>query len=49
MEDGELFDSHFALLPEAKRFPPEPANSQPKLLFSQWFDTWRTRNEGVRQ
>jgi hypothetical protein len=38
-----------ALLPEAKRFPPEPANSQPKPLFSQWFDTWRTRNEGVRQ
>jgi hypothetical protein len=35
--------------PAAKLFPPEPANSQPKPLFSQWFDTWRTRNEGVRQ
>jgi hypothetical protein len=42
-----------ALLPEAKRTPPEPS-SQPKLFFSQWFDTWmfdtwRTRNEGVRR
>ena len=24
-------------------------NRQPKPFFSLWFDTWRTRNEGVRQ
>ncbi|MFZ0289949.1 MAG: response regulator [Candidatus Sulfotelmatobacter sp.] len=24
-------------------------NSQPKPFFSRWLDTWRSRNEGVRQ
>ena len=24
-------------------------NSRPKPFFSRWLDTWRTRNEGVRQ
>jgi hypothetical protein len=36
------------LSPEAKRSSPEPANTPPKPFFSQWFDTWRNRNEGVR-
>ena len=33
----------------AKRSQREPATSQPKPFFSQWFDTWRNRNEGARQ
>jgi hypothetical protein len=37
------------LSPEAGLFPPKLANRQPKQFFSQWFDTWRNRNEGVRQ
>src|SRR5260370_27523561 len=24
-------------------------NSRPRPFFSRWFDTWRSRNEGVRQ
>jgi hypothetical protein len=34
---------------ETKRSRPEPTNSPPKLFFSQWLYTWRSRNEGVRQ
>ena len=34
---------------ETKRSQPEPTNSPPKLFFSQWLYTWRSRNEGVRQ
>jgi hypothetical protein len=34
--------------PEARPSPPDPATRHPKPFFSQWFDTWRTRNEGVR-
>lgn len=34
---------------ETKRSRPEPTNSPPKLLFSQWLYRWRSRNEGVRQ
>jgi hypothetical protein len=32
-----------------KRSRPEPTDSQPKPFFSQWLDTWRSRNEGARQ
>ena len=34
---------------ETKRSRPEPTNCPPKLFFSQWLYTWRSRNEGVRQ
>jgi hypothetical protein len=34
---------------ETKRSQPEPTNSEPKPLFSQWLYTSRSRNEGVRQ
>ena len=41
-------DSRPALSPESRPSPLAPANRPPKPFFSQWFDTWRTRNEGVR-
>jgi hypothetical protein len=37
-----------SLSSKAKRPSPEPATAHPKPFFSQWFDTWRNRNEGVR-
>jgi hypothetical protein len=38
-----------AISPQARPSPLEPASRPPKPFFSQWFDTWRTRNEGARQ
>ena len=33
---------------KAEGSAPEPATTHSKPFFSQWFDTWRNRNEGVR-
>jgi hypothetical protein len=42
---GETVGSGKAASSEIHHHPPSPATSQPRPFFSQWLDSWRSRNE----